>query len=75
MTEHATATPNRAEKVGRIIEDSLAEFRRAHPTRRHPAEVTADRLADATLRYDFSGEDRDAIARIIFRLREIAGDA
>jgi hypothetical protein len=47
-------------------------------TRRHPAEVTSDRLGDAVGRWweKFSGEDRDAIGRIRDVLEHVAeGDA
>ena len=42
--------------------------------RRHPAEVTADRLGDAVEKWfdKFSGEDRDAVGRIRYVLQEIA---
>ena len=42
--------------------------------RRHPAEVTADRLADALDRWPdrFDGEDRDAIGRLRTILQDIA---
>jgi hypothetical protein len=44
--------------------------------RRHPAQVTSDRLGDAVERWweKFSGEDRDAIGRIRYVLEEIAED-
>lgn len=61
--------------VRRIIDDTLAEFRRTHRTRRHPAEVTADRLVEDSTRYDFTGEERDAIALVVHKLRQIAGEA
>jgi hypothetical protein len=42
--------------------------------RRHPAEVTADRLGDALDRWPdaFDGAERDAIGLIIHRLQQIA---
>lgn len=42
--------------------------------RRHPAQVTSDRLGDAVGRWweKFSGEDRDAIGRIRDVLEQIA---
>jgi hypothetical protein len=43
--------------------------------RRHPCEVTADRLLDHLERYPekFDGKARDAIGEIRFLLQEIAG--
>jgi hypothetical protein len=43
-------------------------------TRRHPAEVTSDRLADASERWHdlFTGEELDMIGRIRHALEEIA---
>jgi hypothetical protein len=43
--------------------------------RRHPAEVTADRLIDHTLKYDLDGSERDAFGYVIFLLHEIADDS
>lgn len=45
--------------------------------RRHPAEVTSDRLGDAVERWHdkFTGEERDMIGLIRVRLEEIAEDA
>jgi hypothetical protein len=45
--------------------------------RRHPAEVTSDRLGDAVGRWHehFTGEERDMISKIRVRLEEIAEDA
>lgn len=42
--------------------------------KRHPAEVTADRLGDASERWNkkFDGEELDMIGRIIHALEEIA---
>jgi hypothetical protein len=42
--------------------------------RRHPAEVTADRLLDHAINpaMTFDGRERDAIGLVIFALREIA---
>lgn len=46
-------------------------------TRRHPAELTSDRLADASERWNdkFTGEELDMIARLRFALDEIAEGA
>lgn len=45
--------------------------------RRHPAEVTSDRLAEALDRWPdaFDGADRDAIGHLRFLLEEIADSA
>lgn len=42
--------------------------------KRHPAEVTADRLKDDVERWfdKFDGADRDDISHVIFLLEEIA---
>lgn len=42
--------------------------------RRHPLEVTADRLGDHIERYSdhFDGSDRDEISHVIYMLRTIA---
>ena len=42
--------------------------------RRHPADVTADRMADAYERYydKMDGRERDDLSHIIFVLQEIA---
>jgi hypothetical protein len=46
-------------------------------SRRHPAEVTSDRLGDAASRWSshFSGEELDAIALVRQALERIAGNA
>lgn len=45
--------------------------------KRHPAEVTSDRLADASERYydKLTGEERDMISRIRTALEDIAEGA
>ena len=45
--------------------------------RRHPAEVTSDRLGDAVERWhdQFGPDERDMVAKIRFRLEQIAEDA
>jgi hypothetical protein len=40
--------------------------------RRHPADVTADRLGDAIEKYDFTTEERDEISHVIDALRRIS---
>lgn len=41
--------------------------------RRHPADVTADRLVDHSIEWTtFDGRERDAIGVVIHALREIA---
>jgi hypothetical protein len=53
----------------------IQSFRQRHP--RHPAEVTADRLADAVDKWPdrFDGGDRDAVAQIRHILNDIAENA
>ena len=43
-------------------------------SRRHPAEVTSDRLGDAAVRWHplMTGSERDALATVRFVLEEIA---
>jgi hypothetical protein len=45
--------------------------------RRHPAEVTSDRLGDAVEKWNeqFSPGERDMVAQIRARLEQIAADA
>ena len=40
--------------------------------RRHPADVTADRLGDALDKYQFDGWERDEISHVIDALRRIS---
>ncbi|CPR35953.1 hypothetical protein [Mycobacteroides abscessus] len=49
----------------------------ASNARRHPAELTSDRLADASERWNdkFTGEELDMIGRLRFALDEIAAGA
>ncbi|WP_157931920.1 hypothetical protein [Mycobacteroides abscessus] len=49
----------------------------ASNTRRHPAELTSDRLADASERWNdkFTGEELDMIGRLRVALDEIAEGA
>lgn len=53
----------------------MRSFRQKHP--RHPAEVTADRLAAALEKWPdrFDGGDRDMASQIIHILTQIAEDA
>ena len=57
--------------VAAIISNGL---RRVKTSRRHPAEVTSDRLGEAVTRWhdQFTPEERDAVAVIRARLEEIA---
>lgn len=57
--------------VAAIIGDGM---RGAKTSRRHPAEVTSDRLGEAVTRWhdQFTPQERDAIAVIRARLEEIA---
>ena len=71
---------SRAPTITRIRDDSrpmpsLAEIRAlSGAMRRHPAEVTADRLAEALEKWPdaFDGGDRDMIGQVIHILRTIA---
>lgn len=60
-----------AEEVGKILSDTL---RGKRPTRRHPAEVTSDRLGDAITEYadQFTPEELDMVGQIRHRLASIA---
>lgn len=65
----------RDEAVRGILGRAVAEYRGSHASeRRHPAQVTADRLADALDKWyeHFDGADRDAVARVRHVLIEIA---
>lgn len=63
-------TANHAQQVRSLI----AERTKAYRYRRHPAEVTADRLRDALDKWpdQFDGAARDAIGLLIFTLEQIA---
>lgn len=53
-----------------IITEALA---RTRLSKRHPAEVTSDRLGDAVTKWDqFTAEERDMVAVIRHRLETIA---
>lgn len=56
-------------------DDTRRSFRQRHP--RHPAEVTADRLAEATEKWPdaFDGDARDMVAQIRHILNDIAEGA
>jgi len=58
-------------------EAQIAAKAARHGYRRHPAEVTSDRLGDAVGKWHgkFSGEERDMVAQIRQRLEEIAEEA
>jgi hypothetical protein len=59
----------------RAVADALASYRReGRSERRHPAQVTADRLTDHYEQYfdQLDGLERDALGRIANALREIA---
>ena len=65
-------------RVGAIIQKHLGAARAAGTIhRRHPAEVTSDRLAAALEKWPerFDGEARDEIAHIRSLLEEIAEEA
>jgi hypothetical protein len=67
----AEMSPEQKAKVRAAFEDAL------HPgkvSRRHPAEVTSDRLAEALDKWPdaFTGAEHDAIAQIRHRLEQIA---
>jgi hypothetical protein len=64
----------RNERVSAVIRGAIDASKREHPSpRRHPADVTADRLVDRSIEWDkFDGSERDAIGQVIHALREIA---
>lgn len=63
--------PRKDERLNRIITKSLRGYKAA---KRHPCEVTADRLGDHLDRYPeaFDGATRDEIAHLRYVLQEIA---
>lgn len=63
-----------AQKVAALRQVFDKHLRAGRRSRRHPAEVTSDRLGDALDRWPeyFDGPDRDAIAQIRSRLEAIA---
>lgn len=64
---------NKQAAINSIIDTAIGDFKRTHPSRRHPADVTADRLGDATTKYDFTPQERDAASVVIDALRRISG--
>ena len=67
--------PTRQQRVNVLITDALRQYRASGRSgRRHPAEVTADRLGDAVTRWpdSFTPGERDMVGQIIDRLRDIA---
>lgn len=60
------------EQVNALV---TAALKASHRKRRHPADVTADRLAEAAEAYHdrLSGADRDEFGHVIYLLRTIAG--
>lgn len=61
-------------RVSAAIGAALDATGRTPTPRRHPADVTADRLVDHATDWDkFDGHERDAIGEVIHALREIAG--
>lgn len=67
-------TDEQAHRVGIEITKAIADFKAASPSKRHPAEVTADRLGEDLWRYGtlMSGEERDAVSTVRFLLMDIA---
>ncbi|MER5608319.1 hypothetical protein AB0F93_03685 [Micromonospora tulbaghiae] len=65
------ANPYPVAEVRSVLDRALSEMKR---TRRHPAEVTSDRLGDASRRWGavFTGAELDAIGQIRQALEEIA---
>lgn len=65
-------TPDQKARVAAAFRAALSDSKSA---RRHPAEVTSDRLAAAAEKWHdhFTGEERDSIARIRRALERIAG--
>lgn len=64
---------NKQAAINSIIDTAIGDFKRTHASRRHPADVTADRLGDATTKYDFTAQERDAASVVIDALRRISG--
>lgn len=68
----------RRSPVGDALTSALADYRKSgRGSRRHPAEVTSDRLGDALDRWPdrFDGGQRDAIADLRTVLEQIAEEA
>jgi len=65
MTTPETSTPDAG---------SRGDYSRWTASRRHPADVTADRLVDHSMKYGdkLDGHEKDAIGEVIHALREIA---
>ncbi len=63
-----------AKEVGAVIDAALRDARKAKPSRRHPAEVTSDRLGDAVSRWGdlLTGKEKDMIAQLRDAFEEIA---
>jgi hypothetical protein len=61
------------EQVNALI---TAALKASHRKRRHPTDVTADRLAEHVEQYHarLSPADRDEFGHVIYLLRTIAGD-
>lgn len=59
---------------GDILREALAASRRGTPSRRHPAQVTSDRLGDAVDRWGdaFDPAELDMVGVIRHRLEQIA---
>lgn len=60
--------------MNRVITAALAghKARAGRSARRHPADVTADRLGEATQKWEFTAEERDAVAVVVDALRRIS---
>lgn len=63
---------NKQAAINSIIDNAIGDFKSKHPSRRHPADVTADRLGDATTKYDFTPQERDAVSIVINALRRFS---
>jgi hypothetical protein len=80
VTKWADLTPEqraaRKKQLGSIIDEALAGSRKDAPRseKRHPAEVTSDRLGDAASKWNhlMTGGERDALAQVRQVLAEIA---
>jgi hypothetical protein len=73
ITDDAREAKNAA--INAIISESLRSFRRSsRPSRRHPCEVTSDRLGDHLTQFgdQLTGADRDTISHVRHLLEGLA---
>lgn len=72
MTDSARFSPEHVARIDAVINATLKAGKRS---KRHPADVTADRLGAHLERYydRLHGAERDEISHVIYILRELAG--